>query len=1158
MPLNRGLVVVDLMEDDNINTSESTITASSPFVSTERNRFLADLNNFLPVGALVLTTPDTDISSWDEVFSSPALVPQPLADDIDKLLYAQRIRVFAGSPSKSVLKIYILPHDVGHQFVQHDRRLDGPLFSLLQNLDISTAAWNGRPQHHQAFGLYATEEDGSLYLMFNSLPSPDPTPGNVKNRFHRAAMVELLDTQFQPRGLKTTLYPYQRRSAALMLERECEGKLELDPRLEARIAVNGSRYFYSPYEISFFQSPRFYESCRGGILAETMGLGKTVICISLILATRGFLPQIPAQYDRVTVRTKVASLVETAISAINRQSMPWKLYFDRHEEYTGEYMGHCIQLLQENMPFYEVPVEQIRWNRNSAPLKPKKMILAATTVVVVPRNLLAQWKSELEKHTTQGSLQILVMDDKKVELPPPRDLANFDVVLFSRPRFEQEDRDGSDANGRRMSRYPVSCNCPYIGATRTRACVCLRPDDLYTSPLKALHFLRIIVDEGHGMAAENTRIASVASKLVEASHRWVVSGTPAKDLVGVEMDLVGPVSHAASPSPFAADDAEVDSESLRRDALLSQRRAFNSKDEKDGAVRSIGSLASSFLKIHPWCPSDEERAADWVDHFFRHEMTRPKMRTFSGFSRCLRRTLESIVIKTQPADVERDIELPPLTHEIVRLEPSFYDKLTVNAFIFVLTANAVTSERTDVDYIFHKNSGKERSQLLANLRTSAFYWTGFTTSDMEAAIEQSKNYIEKRSKLCSKEDEELLKACISQAQVMVGLDGWKALTQSHEVGLFVENWPEASASFWSFDRRSSPLLCGATQLLHAQDHVNQHVDLDPTDGLAGAGLRALSFLRNDTSGTPVLVKAGLPSSSVVNNQVSKPGTTQRPRRSSGASLESSTTALDHSIVQDVQLPVGSALSQTKVVGTTSAKLSYLLSRIEEFHREEKILVFYDSDNVAYYIAQALEVLHVDYLIYARSLAPALKSDYVVRFNQRPEHRVLLMDIGQAAYGLNVSCASRVFFVNPVNRPQVEAQALKRAHRIGQTRQVHAETLILKGTIEEMIFQRARQMSRVEHKSAKELDDDGGIREIIQTARPIPVSADEAPVAFLDKSQQLFARPGWAKWKASALENSKHTKDGEKDGAAPVARDGKRKAPNDEGSSSRKRPRKHKR
>jgi superfamily II DNA or RNA helicase len=307
--------------------------------------------------------------------------------------------------------------------------------------------------------------------------------------------------------------------------------------------------------------------------------------------------------------------------------------------------------------------------------------------------------------------------------------------------------------------------------------------------------------------------------------------------------------------------------------------------------------------------------------------------------------------------------------------------------------------------------------------------------------------------------------------------------------------------------------------------VNRQAEIpDPSEGLSGCGIHALSSLRSAEETTdaksPVLIKTGIPSSSLA---VSQTGT----KRSTGAQTSSKrdkTAVVPESRrdIEEAQLPPDSLLNKTSIVGTTSAKLSYLISRINEYHRDEKILVFYDNDNTAYYIAQALEVLHIDYLIYAKSLTPATKSDYIVRFNQNPQHRVLMMDIGQAAFGLNLSSASRVFFINPVNRPQVEAQALKRAHRIGQTREVHAETLILKNTIEEAVFERARTMTRAEHKNAKELDDDDGIRGIIQSAQPIPVhEADGADsVALIQRPQQLFARPGWAKWKRAAQENSK--------------------------------------
>lgn len=45
-------------------------------------------------------------------------------------------------------------------------------------------------------------------------------------------------------------------------------------------------------------------------------------------------------------------------------------------------------------------------------------------------------------------------------------------------------------------------------------------------------------------------------------------------------------------------------------------------------------------------------------------------------------------------------------------------------------------------------------------------------------------------------------------------------------------------------------------------------------------------------------------------------------------------------------------------------------------------------------------------------------------------------------------------------PTVDAQAMDRAHRLGQTKQVTVYRLICKGTIEERILERAKEKSEV--------------------------------------------------------------------------------------------------
>ena len=58
------------------------------------------------------------------------------------------------------------------------------------------------------------------------------------------------------------------------------------------------------------------------------------------------------------------------------------------------------------------------------------------------------------------------------------------------------------------------------------------------------------------------------------------------------------------------------------------------------------------------------------------------------------------------------------------------------------------------------------------------------------------------------------------------------------------------------------------------------------------------------------------------------------------------------------------------------------------------------------------------------------------------------------------CQLQVIFYDSDWNPTVDQQAMDRAHRLGQTKQVTVYRLICKGTIEERILQRAKEKSEV--------------------------------------------------------------------------------------------------
>jgi SNF2 family DNA or RNA helicase len=54
-------------------------------------------------------------------------------------------------------------------------------------------------------------------------------------------------------------------------------------------------------------------------------------------------------------------------------------------------------------------------------------------------------------------------------------------------------------------------------------------------------------------------------------------------------------------------------------------------------------------------------------------------------------------------------------------------------------------------------------------------------------------------------------------------------------------------------------------------------------------------------------------------------------------------------------------------------------------------------------------------------------------------------------GLNLTAADHVFLLDPWWNPAVEAQAIDRAHRIGQDRPVLAQRLVARDTVEEKVL-----------------------------------------------------------------------------------------------------------
>src|SRR5579862_6931901 len=143
----------------------------------------------------------------------------------------------------------------------------------------------------------------------------------------------------------------------------------------------------------------------------------------------------------------------------------------------------------------------------------------------------------------------------------------------------------------------------------------------------------------------------------------------------------------------------------------------------------------------------------------------------------------------------------------------------------------------------------------------------------------------------------------------------------------------------------------------------------------------------------------------------------------------------------------------KLVGNDSAsgKTETLFELLDSLVAEgQKVLVFSQ-------FVQMLELLEKEcraHNINTHILTGQTKDrqQVVSAFQSDPNAAVFLLSLRAAGTGLNLTNASYVVLYDPWWNPAVEAQAIDRSHRIGQTQTVNAYRLISPGTVEEKIWE----------------------------------------------------------------------------------------------------------
>ena len=180
-----------------------------------------------------------------------------------------------------------------------------------------------------------------------------------------------------------------------------------------------------------------------------MGVGKTLMCLSLVVATLDTPPHLPTStldispvlsdhilstypfpsqgearektsYSRTATKLALPSLTDLCATVLAK--------YDRSARRSPFIPTTYSSLLDQKTFYYVYPSDddcQREAKRRVQCRHITKVYLANTTLVVVPQILVQQWKFEIEKHLVPGVLKYLEVG--KDELPAVEGLIEYDV-----------------------------------------------------------------------------------------------------------------------------------------------------------------------------------------------------------------------------------------------------------------------------------------------------------------------------------------------------------------------------------------------------------------------------------------------------------------------------------------------------------------------------------------------------------------------------------------------------------------------------------------------------------------------------------------------------------------------------------------------------------
>ena len=173
----------------------------------------------------------------------------------------------------------------------------------------------------------------------------------------------------------------------------------------------------------------------------------------------------------------------------------------------------------------------------------------------------------------------------------------------------------------------------------------------------------------------------------------------------------------------------------------------------------------------------------------------------------------------------------------------------------------------------------------------------------------------------------------------------------------------------------------------------------------------------------------------------------------GLASRSSALQLWHSPIQVPQMD--------KLI-VDSSKLARLDSLLRDLKAGgHRVLIYFQMTKMIDLMEEYLIYRQYKYLRLDGASKISDRRDMVTDWQTRPELFVFLLSTRAGGLGINLTAADTVIFFDHDWNPSNDSQAMDRAHRLGQTKQVTVYRLITQGTIDERIVKLARNKKEVQ-------------------------------------------------------------------------------------------------